>query len=77
MSVILTSVSWAMCVQNLVKRDKDGYKDEFLQQQRNYLSELEIFKLKVCVEPSIIGLLLTGHQGSYRRGGGEGGGRKP
>lgn len=33
--------------QNLVKRDKDGYKEEFLQQQRNYLSELEIFKLKV------------------------------
>lgn len=34
-------------VQNLIKRDKDGYKDEFQQQQRNYLSELEIFKLKV------------------------------
>lgn len=31
-----------------MKRDKDGYKEEFLQQQRNYLSELEIFKLKVC-----------------------------
>lgn len=30
-----------------MKRDKDGYKDEFLQQHRNFLSELEIFKLKV------------------------------
>lgn len=38
-----------MCfhVQNLVKRDKEGYRDEFRQQHRNYLSELEIFKLKV------------------------------
>lgn len=35
---------------NLVKRDRDGYRDEFLQQHRNYLSELEIFKLKVSEE---------------------------
>lgn len=44
-------------VQNLVKRDKEGYRDEFLQQQRNYLSELEIFKLKVRVfiKPSTTG----------------------
>ncbi len=41
---------FCVCFQNLVKRDRDGYRDEFLQQHRNYLSELEIFKLKVlCV----------------------------
>lgn len=53
-------VLWvSICIsrmQNLVKRDKDGYKEEFLQQQRNYLSELEIFKLKVSRGP-----------GTYRR----------
>lgn len=44
---LLLIVVGSLVAQNLVKRDKDGYRDEFLQQQRNYLSELEIFKLKV------------------------------
>lgn len=44
--------------QNLVKRDKEGYKDEFLQQRRNYLSELEIFKLKVWRHQQNAGYLL-------------------
>lgn len=46
-SSAMLALSRVFFCQNLVKRDKDGYKDEFLQQQRNYLSELEIFKLKV------------------------------
>ncbi|KAG5183588.1 SDA1-domain-containing protein [Tribonema minus] len=33
-------------LQNLIKRDAAGYKEEFRQQHRNYMSELEIFKLK-------------------------------
>lgn len=45
--LVLSCLPVCLKFQNLVKRDKEGYKDEFLQQQRNYLSELEIFKLKV------------------------------
>lgn len=32
-------------LQNLIKRDPDSYKDEFLQQQRHYKSLVEVFKL--------------------------------
>ncbi|CAM9920575.1 unnamed protein product, partial [Hapterophycus canaliculatus] len=44
---------------NLVKRDKDGYREEFLQQQRNYLSELEIFKLKPSKDSDRFAELVT------------------
>ena len=33
-------------LQNLIKRDPPGYVDEFLQQHRHFLSELQIFQLK-------------------------------
>ncbi|XP_013384853.1 protein SDA1 homolog [Lingula anatina] len=33
-------------LQNLIKRDPDSYKDEFLQQYRHFLSNMEIFALK-------------------------------
>ncbi|CAM9853756.1 unnamed protein product [Choristocarpus tenellus] len=46
-------------LQNLIKRDRDGYKDEFLQQHRNYLSELEIFKLKPSKESDRFSELVT------------------
>jgi protein SDA1 len=36
-------------LQNLVKRDKESYKHEFLLQYRHYLSELEIFKFNPAV----------------------------
>lgn len=32
-------------LQNLIKRDPDSYKEEFLQQYRHFLSILEIFRL--------------------------------
>ena len=33
-------------LQNLIKRDPEGYKEEFLLQHRHFLSELDIHKLK-------------------------------
>ncbi|CAN0247661.1 unnamed protein product, partial [Discosporangium mesarthrocarpum] len=48
-----------LVVQNLIKRDRDGYKEEFLQQHRNYLSELEIFKLKPSKESDRFAELVT------------------
>ena len=33
-------------LQNLIKRDPDSYKEEFLQQYRHFQSILEIFRLK-------------------------------
>ncbi|KAK2165091.1 hypothetical protein LSH36_55g08041 [Paralvinella palmiformis] len=33
-------------LQNLIKRDSESYKDEFLQQHRHYQSTLQIFRLK-------------------------------
>ena len=33
-------------LQNLIKRDSDAYKEEFLQQKRHFDSELEIFKMR-------------------------------
>lgn len=32
-------------LQNLIKRDPDSYKDDFMQQYRHYLSILEVFRL--------------------------------
>lgn len=32
-------------LQNLIKRDPDSYKDDFMQQFRHYLSILEVFRL--------------------------------
>ncbi|CAM9948111.1 unnamed protein product, partial [Ectocarpus fasciculatus] len=46
-------------LQNLVKRDKEGYRDEFRQQHRNYLSELEIFKLKPSKDSDRFAELVT------------------
>ena len=39
-------------LQNLVKRDKESYHQEFLLQFRHYLSELEIFKFNPAVHSS-------------------------
>jgi hypothetical protein len=33
-------------LQNLIKRDPSAYKDDFLVQQRHFLSQLQIFQLK-------------------------------
>ena len=33
-------------LQNLIKRDADSYKDEFLQQYRHFESTLQVFELK-------------------------------
>lgn len=32
-------------LQNLIKRDPDSYKDDFMQQYRHFLSILEVFRL--------------------------------
>ena len=32
-------------LQNLIKRDPESYRDDFLQQHRHFLSTLEIFRL--------------------------------
>ena len=33
-------------LQNLIKRDPEGYKEEFLMQKKHFESEVEIFKLR-------------------------------
>jgi protein SDA1 len=37
-------------LQNLIKRDPQSYKDDFLQQYHHFLSTLEIFKLSPDTE---------------------------
>lgn len=37
-------------LQNLIKRDPDSYKEEFLQQYRHFLNLLEIFKFSPSEE---------------------------
>jgi protein SDA1 len=46
-------------LQNLIKRDKLSYKEEFLQQWRHYESALAIFKLKPDSEANEFGELIT------------------
>ena len=46
-------------LQNLIKRDKISYKDEFIQQWRHYESALSIFRLKPDSESSEFGDLIT------------------
>ena len=43
-------VSDLIQLQNLTKKDPDGYKDEFLLQLRHYQTQLELFKLTPNVE---------------------------
>ncbi len=46
-------------LQNLIKRDKTSYREEFLQQWRHYESALTIFKLKPDSESTEFGELVT------------------
>lgn len=41
-------------LQNLIKRDPESYKEEFLQQWKHFQSNLEIFKLDPTREPESI-----------------------
>lgn len=44
-------------LQNMIKRDPESYREEFLQQQHHFLSELEIFKLNPSVDGKTFGTL--------------------
>ncbi|KAK9696697.1 Severe Depolymerization of Actin [Basidiobolus ranarum] len=46
-------------LQNLIKRDPESYKDEFIQQWRHFESSLSIFKLKPDEEAKEFGELIT------------------
>lgn len=46
-------------LQNLIKRDPDSYKDEFLQQYQHFLSTLEIFKFTPDEENKSLDELVT------------------
>ena len=46
-------------LQNLIKRDPGGYNDEFLQQHRHYLSELQIFRLDPSKKSTSFSELVT------------------
>ena len=46
-------------LQNLIKRDPNSYKDEFIQQWRHYESSLSIFKLKPSSDSTEFGELIT------------------
>jgi protein SDA1 len=46
-------------LQNLIKRDKESYKEEFLQQWRHFESALSIFTLDPQSEASDFGELIT------------------
>ena len=46
-------------LQNLVKRDPISYRDEFEQQHRHYLSELEIFRLTPSKKADHFGALIS------------------
>lgn len=46
-------------LQNLIKRDPEAYKDEFLMQFRHFNSEYEIFKLRPARDYSRFSELIT------------------
>ena len=41
-------------LQNLIKRDSESYKEEFLQQWKHFQSTIEVFKLDPSREPESI-----------------------